>query len=118
MKWEVEHSAEFENWWSTLDEGRQDAVDRIVRILEELGPRVPFPYSSGIEGSRYKHLRELRIQHLGRPIRVLYAFDPRRVAMLLIGGDKAADKRWYANFVRQADRIYTAHLNARCGGLL
>ena len=60
--------------------------------------------------SRYTHMRELRIQHEGRPYRVLYAFDPRRAAMLLIGGDKTGNNRWYQEFVPVADTIYDRHL--------
>jgi hypothetical protein len=54
-----------------------------------------FPYSSGIATSRHRHTWELRIQHAGRPYRVLYAFDPRRAAILLLGGDKTGNDRWY-----------------------
>ena len=57
-------------------------------------------------------MRELRIQHAGRPYRVLYAFDPRRVAILLIGGDKTGDDRWYEKNVPIADKTYEAHLEA------
>jgi hypothetical protein len=53
------------------------------------------PHCSGVESSLHKHMRELRIQHEGRPYRVLYAFDPRRTAILLIGGDKTGNDRWY-----------------------
>ena len=55
-------------------------------------------------------MRELRIQHEGRPYRILYAFDPRRIAILLIGGDKTGDKRWYVSFVPFADDLYDQHL--------
>lgn len=55
-------------------------------------------------------MRELRIQHEGRPYRILYAFDPRRIAILLIGGDKTGDKRWYASFIPIADDLYEQHL--------
>jgi hypothetical protein len=68
------------------------------------------PHSSGVETSRHAHMRELRIQHEGRPYRVLYAFDQRRTAMLLIGGDKSGNDRWYEEFVPQADAIYDQHL--------
>jgi hypothetical protein len=56
-------------------------------------------------------MRELRIQHLGRPYRVLYAFDPRRMAILLVGGNKEGDDRWYDRFVPIADDLYDAHLD-------
>lgn len=55
-------------------------------------------------------MRELRIQHCGKPYRVLYAFDPRRIALLLIGGDKMDDDRWYNVFVPIADRLYDEHI--------
>jgi len=57
-------------------------------------------------------MRELRVQHKGRPYRILYAFDPRRVAILLIGGDKTGDDRWYDRYVPIADRLYEEHLIA------
>lgn len=56
-------------------------------------------------------MRELRIQHEGRPYRVLYAFDPRRTAILLIGGDKTGNDRWYDEFVPKADKLYDDHLD-------
>jgi hypothetical protein len=71
------------------------SVDFSVALLSEAGPTLKMPHSSGVESSRHKHMRELRIQHEGRPYRVLYAFDPRRAAILLIGGDKTGNDRWY-----------------------
>ena len=57
-----------------------------------------------------RNMKELRTQHAGRPYRTLFAFDPRRVAILLIGGDKTGNKRWYEEFVPRADKIYAEHL--------
>jgi hypothetical protein len=71
----------------------QKSVDFSVTLLSEAGPTLKMPHSSGVESSRHKHMRELRIQHEGRPYRVLYAFDPRRTAILLIGGDKTGNDR-------------------------
>ncbi len=79
-------------------------------MLEAKGPQLGFPHTSGINGSRHDHLRELRVQHEGRPYRILYAFDPRCSAILLIGGDKTGDKLWYDVHVPIADRLYDAHL--------
>ena len=56
------------------------------------------------------HLRELRIQHTGEPYRVLYAFDPRRYAILLLGGNKKGDDRWYEKNLPTAERLYSEHL--------
>ena len=55
-------------------------------------------------------MRELRVRHEGRPYRILYAFDPRRCAILLIGGDKSSDDQWYDVYVPVADKPYDRHL--------
>ena len=86
MGWNVEYTDEFGEWWNGLNEGQQDDTAAVVGLLEARGPSLPFPHSSGIEGSRHDHMRELRIQSGGKPLRVFYAFDPRRSAILLIGG--------------------------------
>ena len=112
MEWEVEYTNDFEDWWKTLDEDEQESVTFCVLLLEARGPMLGFPFSSGVQHSRHSHMRELRIQHSGRPYRVLYAFDPRRIAILLIGGDKTGDDRWYERFVPLADRIYDTHIEA------
>ena len=106
MVWNVEFTNEFEEWWITLDASTQIAIDAFVRMLEERGPELPFPFSSGINGSRHRHMRELRVQHKGDPYRILYAFDPRRVAVLLLGGNKGGDDRWYEENIPKADQLY------------
>jgi len=112
MAWDVEYTDEFGCWWGHLTGAEQESVASTVGLLEIEGPHLPFPYSSGVEGSRHGHMRELRIQHAGRPYRVLYAFDPRRCAILLIGGDKTGNDRWYEQFVPVADRLYDEHLDS------
>jgi hypothetical protein len=106
----IEYTHEFGRWWETLTEDEQDDVTAIITLLETQGVRLSFPYSSGINGSRHGHMRELRVQSGGRPIRVFYAFDPVRAAILLIGGDKTGDDRFYERFVPEADRLYDEHL--------
>ncbi len=111
MSWDVEYTDEFEAWWiNGLDSAERESVAAYVALLEERGPALEYPYSSAIRGSRYAHLRELRIQHKGRPYRVLYAFDPRRRAILLIGGAKKGDNRWYEVEVPLAEKLYASHL--------
>lgn len=110
MSWEVEYLDAFEDWWNDLSESEQEDVAAYVQLLEEKGPSLPFPYSSGVESSRHHHMRELRIQHAGDPYRVLYAFDPRRTAILLIGGNKTGDDRWYDKNVPVADKLYDEYL--------
>jgi len=110
MEWEVEFTDEFGRWWDGLTEEEQESVAASVMVLRQLGPALGFPHSSGIVGSKHFRMRELRVQHQGRPYRVLYCFDPRRVAILLIGGDKTGDDRWYEAHVPLADKIYDQHL--------
>ena len=109
--WEVEYTDQLGTWWEALSEAEQETIDATVRLLQQQGPHLPFPYSSGISGSRHPQMRELRIQHHGRPYRILYAFDPRRAAILLIGGDKTGNDRWYDIFVPIADGLYDTHLD-------
>jgi hypothetical protein len=110
MNWNVEYTDEFGAWYGGLSEAVQDDIDRVVGLLEARGPQLPFPYSSGIEGSRHPRMRELRIQSGGEPYRVFYAFDLRRTAILLIGGNKGGDDRFYDTMIPLADGLYDAYL--------
>lgn len=110
MSWDIEYTDEFGDWWRSLPGEEQESLAASVQLLEERGPTLGFPHSSGINGSKHGHMRELRTQHDGRPLRTLYAFDPRRSAILLIGGDKTGDNRWYDIHVPVADRLYDEHL--------
>ena len=112
MTWEVEFTDEFGDWWDTLTCDEQVSVDASVRLLEAAGPRLPYPHSSGIAGSRHSHMRELRVQHAGQPYRILYAFDARRAAIILVGGNKTGKDRWYDEQIPVADRLYDEHLAA------
>jgi hypothetical protein len=96
--WEVEYTDEFGEWaerssGESLTQQERNAIDKSVTLLESRGPALPFPYSSNIQTSRHGAMRELWNQCQGRPLRTLYAFDPRRVAILLIGGDKTGVDR-------------------------
>ena len=106
----VEYTNEFGDWWKDLSENQQDDTTVIVELLEESGPNLRFPHTFGIKGSRHKHMRELRIQSGGNPIRIFYAFDPRRNAILLIGGDKTGNNRFYVEYGPVADRLYNDHI--------
>lgn len=109
-KWEVEYTDELGEWWAVLSEAEQESIDSSVRLLEEKGPNLGHPHTTGIAGSKHTHMRELRVQHGGRPYRILYAFDPRRCAILLLIGDKTGDDRWYEVHVPIADRLYDTHI--------
>jgi hypothetical protein len=110
MEWPVEYTDAFGVWWDHLTPEEQEDINAVVILLQRFGPALRFPYSSSIASSRHSHMRELRVQHAGRPYRILYAFDPRRMAILLIGGEKTGDDRWYEIYVPMADRLYDEHL--------
>jgi hypothetical protein len=104
--------AAFRVWWRSDDDLplTTDRLAATVRLLAGQAPSLGFPYSSGIKGSKHEHMRELRVQIGGSPLRVFYAFDPRRTAILLIGGDKTGNNRFYEEYVPRADALYDAYL--------
>ena len=110
MEWGVEYTDQFEEWWNGLDSAEQEDVAAKVGLLEECGPALGRPHVDTIRGSRHPNIKELIVQHAGRPYRILFAFDPRRSAILLIGGDKTGRDRWYEEYVPRADRLYDQHL--------
>ena len=110
MEWNVEYTDEFGEWWDTLTEAEQEDVSAYVDLLIERGPSLPFPYSSGINGSKHEHMRELRVKSGRNILRVFYAFNPARTAILLIGANKRGDKRFYERMIPIADRLYDEHI--------
>ena len=112
MQWSVEYTQEFEQWWNALTEDEQVVVASKVELLEKLGPTLPRPHADVIATSKHSNMKELRGRTEKGLLRVLYAFDPRRTAILLIGGDKKGNLRWYEQFVPIADQIFDEHLAA------
>lgn len=117
--WEIEFTDEFGEWWNLLNEQEQESIAASVNLLRQLGPHLGRPHVDTVQGSRHSNMKELRTQHQGRPLRTLFAFDPRRCAILLIGGDKTGDDRFYERMVPLADRLYDQHLvELENGGLI
>jgi hypothetical protein len=110
VAWEIEFTDEFEQWWSSLTENEQSDVNASVELLEVHGPQLGRPHVDGIKGSMHSNMKELRTQSGGQPLRTFFAFDPRRTAILLIGGDKTGDDRFYARMVPIADRLFDDYL--------
>jgi len=109
--WKVEYTDQFEDWWLTLSEQEQEAVTAAVEALEDRGPALGRPFVDVIQASRHANMKELRPR--GGHLRVMFAFDPRRTAILLIGGDKSGQwESWYAEMVPIADVLYDEHLRA------
>jgi hypothetical protein len=110
MEWLVEFTDEFEVWWNSLSEDGQVAIDKKVQLLQRFGPVLPRPHADVIAASKHANMKELCSKVDERQLRVLYAFDPRRAALLLIGGDKTGNPGWYEQFVPIADRLFDEHL--------
>ena len=110
VDFEVLVTDDFASWYQEeLDDIDADEVYRAVGLLEAYGVNLRHPHSSRIKGSRYP-LRELRVQSKGRPLRILYAFNPERNALLILGGDKTGNDRWYEIHVPIAEKLWEEHL--------
>lgn len=110
MVWDVEVTDEFVDWWEGLTVDQQESITDRVGLLAERGPDLGRPAVDRIHDSRHHNMKELRASK-GGALRVLFMFDPRRQAILLIGGDKTGDwNAWYEVAIPQADDLYDAYL--------
>jgi len=116
-EWEVEYT-DGAGWYG-LAVAVQEDVRASVNLLRRFRPTLGRPHVDSVASSKHANMKELRIQHRGRPYRVLFAFDRRRTAILLIGGNKTWKGRWYKEFVPIADNLYDELLETlRREGLL
>jgi hypothetical protein len=110
MEWDVQLDDDFAAWLAGLEAGLRAEIIAHVNLLRERGPQLGRPYVDTLEDSDFPNMKELRVQFRGDPWRILFAFDPRRVAILLVGGNKRGDKRWYKNHLPIADERFRRHL--------
>jgi hypothetical protein len=110
VEWEIQLDDEFATWFDGLPEALQDEILAHIGLLRQRGPQLGRPYVDTVEGSQFTNMKELRVQFRGDPWRILFAFDPRRVAILLVGGTKRGDKRWYKKHLPIADERFKRHL--------
>lgn len=112
MGYEVEATNEFTDWYLALSEEHQVAVAVRIDLLAEEGPTLKRPVVGEIVGSKHDpQMKELRISAGKLALRVLFMFDPRRTAILLLGGDKAGTwNAWYRTAIPEADRLYDMYL--------
>jgi hypothetical protein len=110
--WEVGSTDVFDRWVASdaVDESAREDVRAAILVLREIGPSLGRPLADTLKGSRHPNLKELRVQSRGRPFRILYAFDPNRRAILLAGGNKRSDKRFYDRMIPLADNLLDQHL--------
>lgn len=112
---EVITTDEFRDWFESLSDEHAKATAQVIEMLEVEGTELGFPRSSALKGSRYP-LRELRVKAGGAQIRIAYAFDPRRDAVLILGGTKEGDDRFYRWLIPAAERIWEQYLAEQAGG--
>ncbi|HEV3156585.1 MAG TPA: type II toxin-antitoxin system RelE/ParE family toxin [Candidatus Baltobacteraceae bacterium] len=110
VTWDIEATDQLKEWYLALPLSDQIAVDLSVGVLELRGPALGRPHVDHIKRSRHKNMKELRTQSGGKPLRIFFAFDPRRVAILLIAGDKTGDDRFYERMIPQADDLFDEYL--------
>ena len=112
---EVDH---VDDWLATLDEKSYELVVAALEVLAEQGPSLGRPLADSIVGSTYRNMKELRTGSSGRSeVRILFAFDPARKAILLVAGDKAGNwQKWYRTNIPLADERYRQHLDRLKGG--
>lgn len=111
MTWEVNGTDEFAEWFGELPEAQQDHLIAAVELLAGHGPELDRPFADRIKGSKHHNMKELRPRGAAKHLRVLFMFDPRREAILLIGGDKSGNwDAWYAEAIPEAERLYEQYL--------
>ncbi|OGW44697.1 MAG: hypothetical protein A2Y66_08615 [Nitrospirae bacterium RBG_13_41_22] len=108
--WIIDRTEQIAEWIKKLDEDAKEAIFKTLLILQEIGPSLGRPHVDSIKESRHKNMKELRIQNRQRLFRILFAFDPDRKAILLVGGDKRGDKRFYQKMIPLADALLDEHL--------
>jgi hypothetical protein len=117
-QWQVEFHPRCEAWADQLEQADAEALLAAIRVLRDQGPALGRPLADTVEASRHANMKELRPGSTGRTeLRVLFAFDKARTAILLVGGDKSGDwAGWYARNIAIADDLfdeYQAALAAR-----
>lgn len=107
--WTIEFAGDTEEWLLGLTDDDFDAIRPSIDELEERGPALGRPYVDGVRRSRHSNMKELR--SFGGNLRVLFAFDRRRQAVLLIGGDKTNDwDGWYERNIPVADQLLDRYI--------
>jgi hypothetical protein len=112
MAWQVEFEDAFEAEFLAFEQGVQDALLAVARLLADYGPQLGRPYADTLKGSRHANMKELRFEAADGEWRAAFAFDPQRKAILLVAGDKSGggQKRFYKQLIATADRRFSAHL--------
>lgn len=114
MWWVVIFHPEVAEWLRALDDGSYQQVLAALRMLREEGPALGRPLADTVHGARFKNMKELRPGSTGRSeVRILFAFDPDRRAIMLVAGNKSGRwKRWYKRAIPIADDRFDEHIES------
>ena len=112
--WAVLTTDDFDQWFADLSEVAQAEVIAKVDLLRLYGPQLARPHADTLNGSKHANMKELRANTKDQVLRIAFAFDPERSAILLVGGDKSgvSQKQFYKRLIAKADKVYDAHLAA------
>ncbi|MEX2093877.1 MAG: type II toxin-antitoxin system RelE/ParE family toxin [Pirellulales bacterium] len=112
--WQVATTDDFDDWFASLPATAQAEVIAKVSLLKLLGPQLKRPHADTLNGSKHANMKELRADCKDCVLRIAFAFDPLRSAVLLLGGNKSgvSQKRFYNQLIAKADALFDAHLDA------
>lgn len=110
--WEVDVGY-IEVWLDSLDQTSYEQVIAALELLQDRGPSLGRPLVDTVSGSKFKNMKELRPGSSRRSeLRILFAFDPTRRAIMLVAGDKSGNwTGWYKTNIPKADALFGSHLN-------
>ncbi len=110
--WTVATTDTFDDWFAELGEDAQAEIIAKVNLLKIVGPRLSRPHADTLKGSKHANMKELRADTKDEVLRIAFAFDPQRSAILLVGGDKSGvgQKQFYKQLIAKADALYDVHL--------
>jgi hypothetical protein len=110
--WPVATTDGFDEWFTDLSEDAQAEIIAKVELLKVLGPALGRPHADTLNGSKHANMKELRADTARQVLRIAFAFDPERTAILLVAGDKSgvSQKRFYKRLIAKADELFDAHL--------
>jgi hypothetical protein len=112
MGWHLGFHADFVPEFEDFAEDVQDELLAHLKVLEQFGPELGRPHVDALKGSKHANMKELRFSADGGVWRIAFAFDPKREAVVLVGGDKSggSEKRFYKNLIKNADARFDQHL--------
>ena len=110
--WNVATTDEFDAWFADLEGDAQAEIIAKVELLKLLGPRLSRPHADTLNGSKHANMKERRADTATEILRIAFAFDPERVGILLVAGDKRGvnQTRFYRQLIHKADELFDAHL--------